>query len=867
MYKSGVHKFPLTGLASLRGLVLATAAAMVVACSDSSDNNSRGPGPAQSPAYSADLYRTDGGVPHVVAEDWGSIGFGQGYADGQDNACAIVRNNLKNSARLSEFFGPAGGNLNSDFFYASLIAGDLYDAEIDPELDALFAGYAAGFNRYLRDTGIANLPDPDCQGAEWVQQMSHEDVRRIHLIPAFLPNFIRFLFPTVPPLAVSSDESAAGTRQLAPPVATPGTGSSAEPGFRDITPEARSDLLAMVQDITSEHDKGSNGVAIGRELSVNESGMLYTNPHLGPDLVFHFGAMHQIIPGVMNMLGANAYDRANVGFGTNGDVAWTNTVSASLHFNWYRLDLVPGDPFSYIYDDEIRPIEPTTVTVKVKTEDGGLAEESHTFYSTHYGPMVGFGSSIFPWGPDDHAYTMRIADEGARTVQGAAIAYQRAETVRELKDALATYTATPSTNIVAADNSGETLYIDSSPTANFSDQQLVDCVAVEDGPLGDEFFGNGAACEWNTDADSAAPGLVGASALPFLFRSDYVTNSNDNYWLANPNEPLSGAPLVYREIEDERTLRTRSGLHMIAERQAGSDGLSGTKFDSQSLLERMLSNQHFAGQVLRDDLVTLCENNPVVDADGSPVDISAACPVLAEWDLASNLDSRGAHLFREFLRAANDGDNTRLLPASLNYEVPFSVDDPIGTPRGLTADNPVALASLAQALQVLGDAGVALDARLGDIQSVTKNNEVIPWHGGEEWEGVFNKMSLAFDPGQGRYPEITGSSGSWFMVVEFTDDGLKAKGNLSYSQSLNTESPHYADMTRLFSEKQFVELPFEVEDVKAAATNSISLVEGAEQCEGGGWEFYQQPVFTDEEACNAYFESVYDNRLTDYVDD
>ena len=105
------------------------------------------------------------------------------------------------------------------------------------------------------------------------------------------------------------------------------------------------------------------------------------------------------------------------------------------------------------------------------------------------------------------------------------------------------------------------------------------------------------------------------------------------------------------------------------------------------------------------------------------------------------------------------------------------------------------------------------------------------------------------------------------MAVELGDDGVKAQGNLTYSQSLNTTSAHYSDMTKLFSNKQLVELPFELEEVKAAAIDSMDLAEGPEQCADGGWEFYQHPVFADEDACSDYFESVYDNRLTGYVDD
>ena len=97
----------------------------------------------------------------------------------------------------------------------------------------------------------------------------------------------------------------------------------------------------------------------------------------------------------------------------------------------------------------------------------------------------------------------------------------------------------------------------------------------------------------------AAPGLLGPSKQAYLFRTDYVTNSNDSYWLSNPNEPLVGIPLVQGDrVGNERTLRTRSGLAMIQRRIDGSDGL-GKRLRLDSLTQRMLSNENYAGQLLR----------------------------------------------------------------------------------------------------------------------------------------------------------------------------------------------------------------------------------------------------------------------------
>ena len=83
-----------------------------------------------------------------------------------------------------------------------------------------------------------------------------------------------------------------------------------------------------------------------------------------------------------------------------------------------------------------------------------------------------------------------------------------------------------------------------------------------------------------------------------------------------------------------RTLRTRSVLRMVRERLDGSDGIGAPKFNLAALQDRVLSNQVEAGRLLRDDLVTLCEESPNVTLeDGTRSDLGDACTALAAWDL------------------------------------------------------------------------------------------------------------------------------------------------------------------------------------------------------------------------------------------
>ena len=38
----------------------------------------------------AKIRRTEYGIPHILANDWQSLGFGTGYAFAQDNICTIA---------------------------------------------------------------------------------------------------------------------------------------------------------------------------------------------------------------------------------------------------------------------------------------------------------------------------------------------------------------------------------------------------------------------------------------------------------------------------------------------------------------------------------------------------------------------------------------------------------------------------------------------------------------------------------------------------------------------------------------------------------------------------------------------------------
>ena len=56
--------------------------------------------------YHATVRRTTHGIPHVLASDWGGLGYGYGYAFAQDNLCQIADPTSPSTRERSQYFGP-----------------------------------------------------------------------------------------------------------------------------------------------------------------------------------------------------------------------------------------------------------------------------------------------------------------------------------------------------------------------------------------------------------------------------------------------------------------------------------------------------------------------------------------------------------------------------------------------------------------------------------------------------------------------------------------------------------------------------------------------------------------------------------------
>ncbi len=153
----------------------------------------------------------------------------------------------------------------------------------------------------------------------------------------------------------------------------------------------------------------------------------------------------------------------------------------------------------------------------------------------------------------------------------------RAQDLDEFIDVLKTNVGLPWVHTVAADKNGDAFYGDVSVVPNVSQAKLDACPPIAFGGAIEDLAGlvvldgTRSECRWDVDADAPQDGIIGGAALPSIETRDYVTNSNDNHWLANAENPLEGFSPMFGTEQTARSLRTRLGLVLVLERLAGSD--------------------------------------------------------------------------------------------------------------------------------------------------------------------------------------------------------------------------------------------------------------------------------------------------------
>lgn len=765
------------------------------------------------------ITRDSDGVAHITAANFTALGYGEAWAFSQDSFCTLARDFVTLEAKRSLYFGPNAANLDygtgsddsnldSDLYWQAVTASGAVQREMSeappngplPQVMAVYRGFVAGYNAYLAS---GQLSDPSCAGKPWARPISVTDM------------FLRALQI----VAISSDGLITNEVSAAPPASpTKGKAPAGSPTKGKV--QQSPDAAALKSQLKGNNGpaEGSNGIAIGSQDTANADGMVLVNPHFPWNGEDRFWMAQLTVPGQYNVEGGTLYGLPLIALGFNQDLAWTHTVSTDQRFTFYQLKLVPGHPTSYYVNG--RADKMGTETVRVDTGKGTV---SHTFYTTRWGTVMVFPAAGYAW-TTTTAYTV----DDAALSDGARFADQylrmgQATSVEGLLKVESTYLAIPEFNTLAADDTGHVLYADVGNVPNVPLSLIRSCTPTG---IPQEIFaeagfitldGSRSACAWRTSPGTPVPGIFNAGQLPYTVRTDYVENSNDSYWLANPRSAFPAYSPAVGDIGTVQGLRTRIANQEIAARVAGTDGLGPAKFSIPTLQAMWERDTSYLAQLVLKPLVKACLATPVATAsNGTKVNLAPACKALAGYNGTGQLGASGGWLFAQWDVAA---------PTTGFWAVPFNASKPLTTPSGLDTKNPAVLQALANAVLSLQAHHITLDASYGQVQFYPDGGLKIPVPGCDT--GCLNVVDSADGTGGplDAFPYGQAYHGSSVvMTTELTRQGPVSQGILTYSQATDTRSADHANMTKLYTQGKWVSLPYTGAQLAAdQASSSLRL--------------------------------------------
>ncbi|WP_158253651.1 penicillin acylase family protein [Chromobacterium alticapitis] len=747
------------------------------------------PGACAATAYQALVQRTSYGIPHITASNERNLGYGAGYAYAQDNFCLLAEEIATARGQRSRYFGTAGSyaspdggqipNTASDFYYAYLnehrsVLGS-YSRQ-SSEVKNLIEGYAAGVNRYLRETGAGKLP-ATCRNQPWARPLEAQDLIRLmrrYAVTASGAQYITALQAAAPP----------------------------QPGLvnKRRRPTAAEPLRGLYGRQPNSWHVGSNAIALGRDATRSSAGMLYANPHFPWNGAYRFYQQHLTIPGKVDVMGAALGGLPLVNIGFNRAVAWTHTDNTSLHSTLFALPLVPGDPLRYVVDGVAKPLRPVTVHIVGREADGALSAMQHTFYLSEQGPIVAIPGQL-DW-DGATAYALADANQDNDRLLDTWWRMDQARSLAELRQTVESRLGLPWVNTLATERAGNVYYGDVTVVPHVDQAKQDACVPeaarawLSQGVM--ILDGGRGSCRWGQAAGTPQAGIFAARDLPAMMRRDFAQNSNDSAWLSNPAQAMTGYPDIVSIAGMPLNARTRYGIQQIQARLAGG---GWSRFDMADLQALALANRSYYASLLLDDLNRLCRTSRIGQA---PAD---ACRILAGWDGKAELDSVGWPLFQAWREQMNSR-------GADYWSQAFDSARPLETPRGLRIEDPsvadAARAALFHAVKTLRLAGIDYAKPWGDIQVATRGSRRIPIHGGGG-EDIYNVIESG-PAAQGELQPVFGSS--LLMTVSFENGLPRAQGFLSYSQSSDPASPHYGDQTERFSRKQWINWPYTQDEIR-----------------------------------------------------
>lgn len=516
---------------------------------------------------------------------------------------------------------------------------------------------------------------------------------------------------------------------------------------------------------------GSNAWAIAPAKSKSGHTLMLANPHLPwPSGFFTYYEAHLSGPD-FEMYGATQVGLPVIRFAFNQRMGIANTVNGMLGATSYLLTLSDG---GYVFDGEVRPFETKTTTYKVKEDDGSLTEETLVIRSTVHGPVFerkdGANVALRVAGLDRPGMLQQYFD---MLKAPNFVAFQKVMDRAQV----------PTFNILYADRDGHIQYIDNGILPKRESGDLAFWRGLVPGDSSDYLW-----TEIHPHAD--LPKVTDPA-------TGFVQNANDPPWLATypPTYSPDDFP-AYVAPRGPLSLRAQNSVKMMADRDQVS-------FDE--MVELKLSTYALMTERVLDDLIKAAASDP--DAE-----VQRAVNLLRSWNRQYDAANRAGLLFEEWGRLFAG----RNFAGQENYAEPWTLDQPLTTPRGLK-DSAAAVAMLKEAIATTKEKYGALDRPFSEVSRFRIGETDLPGHGGYGNLGVFRVMTWSGVKGEdnpyaGTRTPFHGET--WVAMIEFSDP-IKAYGLMSYGNSRQPGSSHYDDQLQMLADDEFRELWLRRDQVEA----------------------------------------------------
>ena len=407
------------------------------------------------------------GIPHIVAKDFGSLGFGSGYAAAETSICTLADTVLTGRGQRSRYLGPNGKyddqvSMTGTNLQVDTLVTDLHDRQVVEKLLASKAGPGDAGTRHGQ--GVRRRRERLAAQDRWHLEDHRPDLPWCGVHPAQRDrqrHLVRRL-PRQPDRLDAATSSRRSPRHARRAPRDPGIPElPVNASFADAPkqlPDKQKLMAALGKDPKSPF--GSNATAIGGAASTTGRGMVLGNPHFPWRGRYRFTQQQLTIPGSYDVAGGSLVGSPVVNIGWNKDVAWSHTVSTAYRFTPYEYQTL-GTPTSYLTTEGIKQLDKRDVKVTVKNADGSLSTVTKNLYRTDQGYVLDDPATLMNWTPTSFFAIRDANGEQLRTID-TFLDMGKATSASDLLARQDKAGGMPWVNTTAADRSGNALYADHS---------------------------------------------------------------------------------------------------------------------------------------------------------------------------------------------------------------------------------------------------------------------------------------------------------------------------------------------------------------------------------------------------------------------